>query len=76
MSRFGDGLAAGSDLLAAAEEATATALGPLGGRVPDLLCVFATGPPDDVEAAFRRIDAARRAKALEKEAPQLAVAAE
>jgi small ligand-binding sensory domain FIST len=54
MGRFGDGLAAGNDLLAAAEEATAAALAPLGGRVPDLLCVFATGPPDEVDAAFRR----------------------
>jgi small ligand-binding sensory domain FIST len=54
MARYGDGLAAGSDLLAAAEQATASALEPLGGRVPDLLCVFASGPPDEVGEAFRR----------------------
>jgi small ligand-binding sensory domain FIST len=54
MARFGDGLAAGGDLLAAAERATASALGPLGGRVPDLLCVFATGPPEEVAQACLR----------------------
>lgn len=52
MARFGDGLAAGGDLLAAAEQATASALETLGGRAPDLLCVFATGPPDQVQEAF------------------------
>ena len=55
MSRFGDGLAVGGDLLAAAERATAQALLPLGGRVPDLLCVFVTGTvPDEVSAAMLR----------------------
>ncbi len=54
MSRFGDGLAAGGDLLAAAQRATEQALEPLGGRVPDLLCVFATGPPDEVAEAYLR----------------------
>lgn len=54
MARFGDGLAAGGDLLVAAEQATTQALETLGGRVPDLLCVFATGQPDDVEEAFLR----------------------
>lgn len=55
MARFGDGLATGEDLLAAAEQATSAALVPLGGRVPDLLCVFVSGrAPDDVEDALRR----------------------
>ncbi|MCW2680971.1 MAG: hypothetical protein JWM62_2372 [Frankiales bacterium] len=54
MARFGDGLAAGSDLLAAAEQATAQAVETLGGRVPDLLCVFATGPPEEVQEALLR----------------------
>ena len=43
MGRFGDGLAVGADLLDAAQRATADALRPLGGRVPDLLCVFVSG---------------------------------
>ena len=55
MARFGDGLATGEDLPAAAEAATAQALEPLGGRVPDLLCVFVSGgTAPDVEEAFRR----------------------
>ncbi|MEX2291313.1 MAG: FIST N-terminal domain-containing protein [Mycobacteriales bacterium] len=53
MACFGDGLAIGGDLLHAAEEATARALVPLGGRAPDLLCVFVAGAdPEDVAAAF------------------------
>ena len=52
MARFGDGLAADVDLVAAAQRATAAALAPLGGRVPDLLCVFVSGPPDEVGEAF------------------------
>ena len=55
MARFGDGLAVGGDLLAAAERATADALVPLGGRVPDLVCVFVTGTaPHDVAEALAR----------------------
>lgn len=54
MARFGDGLAAGSDLSAAAEQATLSAVETLGGRAPDLLCVFASGPPDQVQEAFLR----------------------
>ena len=55
MARFGDGLATGEDLHAAAEQATSQALATLGGRVPDLLCVFISGgSPADVDDAFRR----------------------
>jgi small ligand-binding sensory domain FIST len=42
-SRFGDGLAAGPDLAAAAESAVTQALAPLRGQCPDLLCVFVCG---------------------------------
>ncbi|MCY7365742.1 MAG: hypothetical protein LH469_10615, partial [Frankiaceae bacterium] len=53
MARFGDGLAVSGDLLAAAEAATADALAPLGGRVPDLVCVFVSGAdPDACTAAL------------------------
>lgn len=49
---FGDGLATGPDLVAAAESAVAQALEPLGGRRPDLLCVFVCGDnPDTVAEA-------------------------
>lgn len=55
MARFGDGLAIDGDLLRAAEEATRAALVPLGGRVPDLLCVFVcAADPQAVAAAFGR----------------------
>jgi small ligand-binding sensory domain FIST len=55
MARFGDGLATGADLLVAAESATSQALVPLGGRIPDLLCVFVSGGSvEEVEDAFRR----------------------
>lgn len=55
MARFGDGLGIDGDLLRAAERATAAALEPLGGRVPDLVCVFVSGErPTDVSAAFER----------------------
>jgi len=55
VARFGDGLAVGGDLLAAAEAATADALAPLGGRVPDLVCVFVSGAdPDACTAALER----------------------
>ena len=55
MGRFGDGLAVGADLPAAAERATADALRPLGGRVPDLLCVFVSGSdPAAAGAALER----------------------
>jgi small ligand-binding sensory domain FIST len=43
MAEFGDGLAAGTDLVGAAESAVEQALEPLAGRRPDLLCVF-VGP--------------------------------
>jgi small ligand-binding sensory domain FIST len=55
MGRFGDGLAVGADLLEAAERATADALRPLGGRVPDLLAVFVSGSdPAASGAALQR----------------------
>jgi small ligand-binding sensory domain FIST len=54
MARFGDGLALGPDLVAAAESAVRQAMAPLHGRA-DLMCVFVTGDdPDMVEAAARR----------------------
>ena len=56
MSRFGDGLATGSDLVRAAQEATAAALAPLGGRVPDLVCVFVSS--DDVDLAAAALERA------------------
>ena len=55
MARFGDGLATGGDLVGCAERATAAALEPLGGRLPDLLCVFASGTdPEALSAALAR----------------------
>lgn len=63
MARFGDGLATGEDLVAAADSATDQALATLGGRVPDLLCVFVSGgSPSDVDEAMRR--AVQRSAAL------------
>lgn len=56
MADFGDGLAQGPDLVAAAEDATAHALAPLAGRRPDLLAVFVCHPTADAVA-----DAASRA---------------
>ncbi len=51
-SRFGDGLAVGPDLTAAAESAVTQALAPLRGQRPDLLCVFVCGDdPNAVEPA-------------------------
>jgi small ligand-binding sensory domain FIST len=51
-SRFGDGLAVGPDLVAAAEAAITQALTPLRGQRPDLLCVFVCGAdPAMVESA-------------------------
>jgi small ligand-binding sensory domain FIST len=43
MADIGDGLATGTDLVAAAESAVGQALERLGGRRPDLLCVFVRG---------------------------------
>jgi small ligand-binding sensory domain FIST len=54
-SRFGDGLAVGPDLAAAAESAVTQALAPLRGQRPDLLCVFVVGDdPDAVESVGTR----------------------
>jgi len=66
MGRFGDGLAVGADLLAAAERATADALRPLGGRVPDLLCVFVSGsdPAASAAALERAVELSSAAFAL------------
>jgi small ligand-binding sensory domain FIST len=58
MGRFGDGLAADADLVVAAEQATAQALGSLGGIEPTLVCAFACGPDAaSVEDAFARVSA-------------------
>jgi small ligand-binding sensory domain FIST len=51
----GDGLAVGTDLVAAAESATRQALEPLGGLRPDLVFVFVCSPePDEACAALER----------------------
>lgn len=56
MAAIGDGLAVDADIIRAAEVAVRQALEPLGGRTPDLLCVFAcTDEPADFAAAIRRI---------------------
>ncbi|MGH4012105.1 MAG: FIST signal transduction protein [Pseudonocardiaceae bacterium] len=59
-SRFGDGLAAGPDLAAAAESAVTQAMAALRGQRPDLLCVFVCADdPNAVEAAgIRAMDLA------------------
>jgi small ligand-binding sensory domain FIST len=55
MGRFGDGLAADADLLAAAERAARQATDTLGGRRPDLAMVFVCGAdPDELGAAAGR----------------------
>jgi small ligand-binding sensory domain FIST len=51
MARFGDGLATGSDLADAADRAADAALAGLGGRRPDLACVFVSGDDSDQVAA-------------------------
>ena len=51
MARFGDGLAVDADVVAAAERAALAALGPLGDRVPDLVCVFVSGADPEAAAA-------------------------
>ncbi|MGH3854790.1 MAG: FIST signal transduction protein [Pseudonocardiaceae bacterium] len=54
-SCFGDGLAVGPDLAAAAESALAQALAPLRGQRPDLVCLFVCGDdPAMVEVAGTR----------------------
>ncbi len=51
MTVTGDGLARGPDVLARVPEAVAQALAPLGGEVPDLVAVFASGlDPAEAEA--------------------------
>ena len=50
MPDYGDGLAQGADLVAAAENAVSQATAPLGGRRPDLLAVFVCHPDPDVIA--------------------------
>jgi len=54
MSRFGDGIGVGSDLVQAAEVAVAAALLPLAGRTPDLAVVFVSGDPADITKAGER----------------------
>lgn len=51
MPDFGDGLAQGPDLIAAAETAVAAATAPLHGRRPDLLGVFVSHPDPDLAAS-------------------------
>jgi small ligand-binding sensory domain FIST len=54
MARFGDGLVVDTDLVRAAERATAMALSGLDGEAPDLTAVFVCGDdPDVVSAALR-----------------------
>ena len=55
MARFGDGLATGADLLVAAEEAARVAIEPLGGRTPDLVCVFVCSSEPDAVAAVGEV---------------------
>jgi small ligand-binding sensory domain FIST len=59
--RFGDGLATGPDLMAAAESAVTQALTPLRGQQPDLLCVFVSGadPAMAESAGTRAMEVAR-----------------
>ncbi|MGH3889691.1 MAG: FIST signal transduction protein [Pseudonocardiaceae bacterium] len=53
--RFGDGLAVGPDLAAAAESAVTQAMAALRGQRPDLLCVFVSAAdPNGVESAGTR----------------------
>ncbi len=64
MPRFGDGLAVDTDLVRAAETATAIALEPLGDQQPDLVAVFVCGRGDEqVESALDRAAAASGARA-------------
>ncbi len=64
MPRFGDGLAVDTDLVRAAETATAIALDPLGDQQPDLVAVFVCGRGDEqVESALDRAAAASGARA-------------
>jgi small ligand-binding sensory domain FIST len=60
MADFGDGLAQGPDLSAAAETAVAQATAPLAGRRPDLLALFVCHPDPDVvaEAGARAMEVA------------------
>jgi small ligand-binding sensory domain FIST len=52
VARFGDGMCADADLAVAARRAAEDALVPLGGRMPDLACVFVCGSdPDEVAGA-------------------------
>lgn len=63
MARFGDGLALGPDLVAAAEQAARAAVAGLAGRRADLAWVFASGPdPDEVGAALERAAAVTGAR--------------
>src|SRR3954464_12490284 len=57
MARFGDGLAIDADLSRAASLAARRALEPLGGRAPDLACVFISGSDPDAVAAAGEVAA-------------------
>ncbi|MDX6738554.1 FIST N-terminal domain-containing protein [Actinocorallia sp. A-T 12471] len=64
MTRFGDGLATGLDLAAAAEEAVRQATRSLDGRA-DLLCVFVSGSdPAEIERAARHAMAVTDARTV------------
>src|SRR3954454_11629300 len=57
MARFGDGLAIDADLSRAATRAARHALAALGGRAPDLACVFVSGSDPDAGAVGGEIAA-------------------
>src|SRR3954471_13063573 len=57
MARFGDGLAIDADLSRAATRAARHALEPLGGRTPDLACVFVSGSDPEAVAVAGEVAA-------------------
>lgn len=65
VTRFGDGLAVGGDLRAAAEQATAEALAPLAGAPADLVAVFVSGgEADDVASVGEQVAGLARPAAM------------
>ena len=75
MARFGEGIAPGPDLTAAAEQAARRALAPLRGQRPDVAWVFASGPDrDQVGDALERAAAVTGARSsLGASSPVVAV---
>src|SRR3954447_25197682 len=57
MARFGDGLAIDADLSRAASRAARHALAALGGRTPDLACVFVSGSDPEAVAVAGEVAA-------------------